>query len=396
MKRAKHCLRCPQCGSMKLYKDGLRYLNNDNTIQRWLCRNCGYRFSETRCTHSKTLQRLSRIHTQSLKSDLAILSNRQVCELLTEESKNLTEVTRQEQASREGTTQAEDVKGKTVEYSFWLLKQGYSKYTIQGRTKLLKRLLKLGADLYDSESIKEVIATQNWSIGRKANAIEAYSSFLQMHGTKWTPPIYKRIRKLPFIPTETEIDQLIAGCNKRMATFLQLLKETGIRCGEACQLLWTDIDSVNGSIRVTPEKGSNARNLKISNKLTSMLNELPKTSNKVFNANPDAMRKSFQLQRRRMVTKLKNPRLMQISFHTFRHWKATMEYHRTKDILHVMQILGHRSIQNTLVYTQLINFKDDEYTAKVAHSEQEVCQLIEAGFEYVCEYNGNKIFKKRK
>jgi hypothetical protein len=73
-----------------------------------------------------------------------------------------------------------------------------------------------------------------------------------------------------------------------------------------------------------------------------------------------------------------------------------MEYRKTKDILRVMQILGHRSIQNTLVYAQLINFKDDEYTAKVAHSEQEICQLIEAGFEYVCDYDGNKIFRKRK
>jgi hypothetical protein len=73
-----------------------------------------------------------------------------------------------------------------------------------------------------------------------------------------------------------------------------------------------------------------------------------------------------------------------------------MEYHKTKDILHVMQIPGHRSIQNTFVYTQLVNFKDDEYTAKVAHSETEVCQLIEAGFEYVCDYNDNKILRKRK
>jgi hypothetical protein len=73
-----------------------------------------------------------------------------------------------------------------------------------------------------------------------------------------------------------------------------------------------------------------------------------------------------------------------------------MEYHKTKDILHVMQLLGHRNINNTLIYTQLINFKDDDYTAKVAHSEQEACLLIEAGFEFVCDYSGNKIFRKRK
>jgi integrase len=65
--------------------------------------------------------------------------------------------------------------------------------------------------------------------------------------------------------------------------------------------------------------------------------------------------------------------LIQISFHTLGHYKATMEYHKTKDILHVMQILGHRNINSNLVYTHLVDFKDDDYTAKVAHSEQEVC-----------------------
>jgi hypothetical protein len=61
-----------------------------------------------------------------------------------------------------------------------------------------------------------------------------------------------------------------------------------------------------------------------------------------------------------------------------------------------MQILGHRSITNTLKYTQLINFKDDEYTTKVANSEPELCQLLEAGYEYICDYDENKILRKRK
>jgi transposase-like protein len=38
---------CPQCGSRLLYKDGLRCLADGSSIQRYLCRNCGYRFSET-------------------------------------------------------------------------------------------------------------------------------------------------------------------------------------------------------------------------------------------------------------------------------------------------------------------------------------------------------------
>jgi len=61
--------------------------------------------------------------------------------------------------------------------------------------------------------------------------------------------------------------------------------------------------------------------------------------------------------RNRVAEKLKNPRIRRIHFHTFRHWKATTEYHKTRDILHVMKLLGHRNIQTTLIYTQLIDLK---------------------------------------
>jgi integrase len=51
-------------------------------------------------------------------------------------------------------------------------------------------------------------------------------------GLKWTKPKYKQQIKLPFIPTEQEIDSLIAASDKKLATLLQLLKETGCRVGE--------------------------------------------------------------------------------------------------------------------------------------------------------------------
>jgi integrase len=89
-------------------------------------------------------------------------------------------------------------------------------------------------------------------------------------------------------------------------------------------------------------------------------------------------------------------KLMQITFHNLRHWKATMEYRKTTDTLHVKQVLGHNSLDNTMLYTQLIDFKDDEFTVAVAHSEEEACKPIEAGFEFFCDYGANKILRKRK
>jgi hypothetical protein len=103
----------------------------------------------------------------------------------------------------------------------------------------------------------------------------------------------------------------------------------------------------------------------------------------------------------RIARNLNNPRLRKICFTTFRHWKATMEYHRTKDILHVKQLLGHKNIQNTMVYINLeqaiFNTVDDKFHVKVAHSTKDACSLVALGFEYVTGtyHDGGKIFRKR-
>jgi hypothetical protein len=73
-----------------------------------------------------------------------------------------------------------------------------------------------------------------------------------------------------------------------------------------------------------------------------------------------------------------------------------MEYHRTKDILHVMHLLGHKNIRNTLVYTHLVNWESDEFVSKVAKTVEEAEQLVQAGFDYVCDVEGYKLFRKRK
>jgi integrase len=131
--------------------------------------------------------------------------------------------------------------------------------------------------------VKETIAKKWKNNNTKSIVIAAYSKFLEVHGDTWTPPKCKSVRKLPFIPLESEIDQGISGANRKMATFLQILKETGMRKGEALTLERTDIDCKNNIITLNePEKYGTPRMFKISSTLISMLNVLPKTNNRVF------------------------------------------------------------------------------------------------------------------
>ena len=379
---------CSVCGSLKVWHDGLRK-TPQGTKQRFICRACGHRFSEK--SASQTIER------RRLNRPAALLYSNQICAL---EAKNLEPQT---EIKTVAGISPQDIKGKILEYAWWLKKDGKSDATIVGRVKLLQVLTKRGANLYNSETIKEVIAKQTWSNGRKNNAVDAYCSFLKMVGGTWNPPLYQTIRKLPFIPKETEIDQLIAGCTQRMATFLQVLKETGARCGEIWMLKWDDLDFESKVVNITAEKHSNPRVVHLSNKLLEMLEKLPKTYGDRIFSNPnmpvDHFGTALSHQRKRLAHKLQNLRLLKIHFHTFRYWKGTMLYHETKDMYYVMQRLGHKSIKNTLLYVQLqeaLFQGETNYISKVAKTEKEICSLVEAGFEYVTEFEGAKIFRKRK
>jgi integrase len=137
-----------------------------------------------------------------------------------------------------------------------------------------------------------------------------------------------------------------------------------MRIGEALRLKWVDVDGI--IILNNPEKHGNPRSFKMSEELMSMLNRLPKNSGTLFGSSWRTTINNFNSQRKNAARKLGNPRLLRIHFHTLRHWKATMEYHRTKDILYVMKLLGHKNTANALIYTQLVEFEGDEYCSAVA------------------------------
>jgi integrase len=306
--------------------------------------------------------------------------------------------TREKEPTREGTKpDPATLKGKLLEFLWTLKKEGIKENTARNYAYYLENLASHGANLLDPESVKETIACKAWSKKSKALAVSAYTRFLKSIGGHWNPPRYRAERKLPYIPSEKELDSLISAGNKKMSAFLQLLKETGMRAGEAWSLRWIDIDLERNLITLNkPEKGGRSRMFKISPALTAMLNNLPKKAETVFTGTLIGMGKTYRRFRKRVAHKLQNPKLLRITFHTFRHWMATMEYHRTKDILHVMERLGHKSINTTLLYTQLVNFESDYFHSATAKTVEEAKKLIETGFEYVCDIKDVKLFRKRK
>jgi len=318
--------------------------------------------------------------------------------------KNLVKVeTRLKRAAGATTLSDAEIKGKLVEHTFWLLREGYKETTAIHRGRLLKTLMKRGANLSDGESVKETIANMKIQDGTKLQYVAAYATFCVHKEIQWKPPKYRQTEKIPFIPTEEEIDLLIAACtNRKTATLLQTLKETAIRIGEAWRLKWVDVDFERNTIILNlPEKRGRARIFKMSPKLKQMLLGLPRHHERVFGyVNLNNTKHTYLKLRKRIAKRLQNPRILRITFHTFRHWKATMEYHRTGLIMHVMKFLGHRDIRNTIRYIYIADnvfkYKNDEYITRVARNVKGARALLEAGFEYVMDRDNLTIFRKRK
>jgi integrase/recombinase XerD len=277
--------------------------------------------------------------------------------------------------------------------------KGLQKETLTAMKRRLYTLSKQ-CDINNPYEVLELIANAKWKNSTKNLMARYYNHYIKSIGKKWDKPKYATEERYPYIPTEQEIDQLIAASPTKYATALLTLKETGIRTDELMKLQWTDINTERKTINITPSKRSNPRILPISDKLIALLNKNPRDQQKTFTMSKHSLQYSYYRIRKRISTKVSNPKLMKITLHTFRHWKATMEYHKTKDVIHVKQILGHKTINCTMLYINieqaLFLQETDEWVCKVATNTNEAKTLIESGFDYVTEIDGTKLFRKRK
>jgi integrase len=283
----------------------------------------------------------------------------------------------------------------------WMKKEAYEETTIKATAKRLKHLQK-NCHLADPESIKIFVANKKCSNAFKECLIETYDIFMRSIGQKWSKPFYARYDKLPKIPAEEKINMPISHATLRMALVLSMSRDLGSRPIELTWLKVADIDPKNGVVSITGAKHTVGRNGKLKPSTLEMLKQhITKKhltlNDRLFLTESENISEAYRKLRNRLAKKLQDPTFLTIRLYDFRHFKASMEYHKTKDLLYIKQLLGHKDLRTTLRYTQLLeNLGNDEYTCKTAKNIQQATNLIEAGFEYITEIDGLKLFRKRK
>ncbi len=155
--------------------------------------------------------------------------------------------------------------------------------TIRTKYKVLKVMLRDEVNLEDPKEAKLYIARRKqWSNGHKIIACYAYNDYTKMRGILWEVPYYKKNETLPFVPTEKEIDALIAGTSRKVSVTLQALKETGFRVDELYSCKWTGLDEEKSTLRCVSEKHGRPREAKISARLMARITSLPRNGLLIF------------------------------------------------------------------------------------------------------------------
>jgi integrase len=280
-------------------------------------------------------------------------------------------------------------------------RNAYEDTTIKATAKRLKHLQK-NCNLRQPEEVKTFIANKKCGNAFKETLIETYDILMRSIGQKWEKPFYARYDKLPKIPTEEHVNMLISQARPRMALILSMSRDLGSRPIELTWLKVADINLQNGNVSLTGAKHTVGRNGKLKPNTLEMLKQyITKkhlTLNEIiFPTESENISESYRKLRNNLARKLQDPTIKTIRLYDYRHFKASTEYHKTKDLLYIKQLLGHKDLRTTLRYTQLLeNLGSDEYHCKTAKTISEATQLIENGFEYVTEIDGTKLFKKRK
>jgi integrase len=275
-----------------------------------------------------------------------------------------------------------------------------SEYSIKFADKALTYIGK-HASLNEPEQAKRFIANLNVSNGYKRNLSITYNKYCKYYNIKLEMPLYKQESKAIKIPTKEKIEMLIAYSGKTLSAKLTLSMETGLRPIELHNLKVKDVDLEQKLVYPNTAKHGASRKLKISERLRTILQDHINTdklnpNDKLFQDTAEGYGKHYRAMRNRLANKLHDQTIRSIRLYDLRHYYATTLYAKTRDILLVKQQMGHKKIETTLIYTQLLNLNEDEWTCKTANNIKDATALIEAGFEYITEIDGNKLFRKRK
>ncbi len=155
--------------------------------------------------------------------------------------------------------------------------------------------------------------------------------------------------------TESECERLLDYANAEMKPIFKTFLYTGMRRGELTNLEWADVDFKQRVIKIRrkafwiPKTGE--REIPMNTDLVLTLNKLPKNRQFVF-ADPGGSQLNAERVRRELIRAAQEAGIENLTeLHAFRHTFASRLFERGVDAPTVQRLMGHTSIETTMIYT---------------------------------------------
>ena len=211
------------------------------------------------------------------------------------------------------------------------------------------------------------------SIARKISSVRTFYDFLCTEGNIFENPFHivdlpKKQNKLPRFIYPDEIEELLASIKtttplgKRNHLIIEFLYGTGVRVGELCAITLKDIDYFR-DVLLIHGKGAKDRYVPLHLRLVEEITDYVLTTRKqllkqkqnkhlFLNYRGDALTP-------RGVRKILDQVLLSsalhlhLSPHTLRHTFATHLLNNGADLRSVQELLGHKNLSSTQIYTKV-------------------------------------------
>jgi len=170
-------------------------------------------------------------------------------------------------------------------------------------------------------------------------------------------PLARKSMKLPLVLSKEEINKMIeVTSNLKHRLVIMFLYYAGLRLDEARNIKWEDIDFDREIIHLKTAKGDKERVVFLHKKLIDMLKMYGAYGEgPVFVSQREGKYNKRTIQQIIKFSSKKAGIKKNVTPHTLRHSFATHLLESGADIRYIQQLLGHKDLKTTQIYTHVAN-----------------------------------------
>jgi len=185
-----------------------------------------------------------------------------------------------------------------------------------------------------------------------------YKYTLNQEWLKEKIPYPRKRLKLPVVLSSEEVREILAAVEgDRNRVVLETIYGSGLRLMEALNLRVADIDSKEMLLHIRSGKGGVARHATLSSTLLEILRKYFRVyrSRDFLFPSKDGKRQMCETVIQKSFSKAlaKTGIKKKASVHSLRHSFASHHLERGSDLRLIQELLGHRSLKSTLIYTHV-------------------------------------------